>query len=796
MASPFVVFLLSMIFQIIVAQHLPGLVSPGSSLFPTRSPMSWDSPSGHFKFGFYEEGSGYSIGIWLQTSPQVTIVWTANRDYPPVSPNATLTLTLDGKLILTDQNEQKPIVKMVDSASFASMFDSGNFVLFNKRSDIIWSSFDFPTDTILEGQNLRSGSELFSSVSKTNHSTGRYRLKMQSDGNLVLYPINTIDKYTEAYWASATDNKEQHHLFLNYTGDLVLLNSTMATTKRLGSDSTYNETLNSSTIYLATLGYNGIFSLFAHFFVIESGAYNTSTNLWSVPETQCDVKSFCGLNSYCTLDDKSPVCRCIPGTNFVDPNQQFSGCKRNFTDQSCKDVKKGSAAYNISSMDKITWEDYPYVKENISGEDCRKSCFEDCNCDAALHDSQYCTKYKLPLKSAKRLDGNKYESYIAYFKIGTRAIKSENSSSSLGTWKTQEIVRVTSKKTVMLILLVTIGFITCSCVFLAVSGFFMFKYRVAKYKWLLETGNFGSTDELTLRSFSYSELKRATNRFKENLGRGSFGAVYKGVFHKGGKLVAVKRLEKMMNDSSEREFHAEMQVIGRTHHKNLVRLLGYCAEDSKRLLVYEYMSNGSLADLLFSHDKSPEWSERVRIALDVARGILYLHDECKAPIIHCDIKPQNILMDDFWTAKISDFGLAKLLMPDQTRTFTLVRGTRGYMAPEWSKNMPISVKADVYSYGVVLLEIVCCRRNMELDPSKPEEIVLINWVYKCFINRELNKLVRGQEVDKKTLENMVKVGLWCVQDEQALRPSMKSVVMMLEGITDVSIPPCPSSSSG
>jgi serine/threonine protein kinase len=113
----------------------------------------------------------------------------------------------------------------------------------------------------------------------------------------------------------------------------------------------------------------------------------------------------------------------------------------------------------------------------------------------------------------------------------------------------------------------------------------------------------------------------------------------------------------------------------------------------------------------------------------MARGILYLHEECEAPIIHCDIKPQNILMDDFWTAKISDFGLAEFLMPDQTRTFTGIRGTRGYLAPEWHKNASISVRTDVYSYGIVLLEIVCCRRNIKLNVSNDEEIALSTWIY-------------------------------------------------------------------
>ncbi|XP_060675188.1 G-type lectin S-receptor-like serine/threonine-protein kinase LECRK1 [Ziziphus jujuba] len=152
-------------------------------------------------------------------------------------------------------------------------------------------------------------------------------------------------------------------------------------------------------------------------------------------------------------------------------------------------------------------------------------------------------------------------------------------------------------------------------------------------------------------------------------------------------------------------------------------------------------------------------------------------------------------MDDFWNAKISDFGLAKLLMPDQTRTFTGIRGTRGYLAPEWEKNTPISVKADVYSYGILLLEIICCRRNLEMNVPTIDEIVLSCWIYKCFASRQLYKLGVGEDADKETLEKMVKVGLWCIQDEPVLRPSMKSVVLMLEGITDIASPPCPTSAS-
>ena len=208
------------------------------------------------------------------------------------------------------------------------------------------------------------------------------------------------------------------------------------------------------------------------------------------------------------------------------------------------------------------------------------------------------------------------------------------------------------------------------------------------------------------------------------------------------------------------------------------------------------MSNGSLADLLFKSESHPSWRERVRIALDIARGILYLHEECEACIIHCDIKPQNILMDDSWTGKISDFGLAKLLTPNHIRSITGAgagaRGTGSYLAPEWQKHALMSVKADIYSFGVVLLEVICCRRNIVVNVSNADEIILSSWVYKCFDAGELYKLVGDENVDSRTLQRMVKVGLWCIQDDPALRPSMKKVILMLEGTVDIPVPPNPS----
>ncbi|XP_043804943.1 G-type lectin S-receptor-like serine/threonine-protein kinase LECRK2 isoform X2 [Manihot esculenta] len=716
MASMFIILLF---FYVLCAvegaeQEIPGKINLGSSLFPTSQPTSWFSPSGRFAFGFYQQDSGFAVGIWLVGKSNRTVVWTANRNDPPVSASSTISLTDEGKLLYKiGQGGEKLIANNTEAASFASLQDSGNLVLYNAKSEIIWESFKYPTDTILGGQTLFSGAQLVSS-SETSHHTGRFHLKMQEDGNLVLYPLNTGDTSGDAYWRSGTLGHEfKFHLYLNSSGRLLIVNGTSSKiiSTLYGNSLSAND--DNSTIYRATLDIDGVLRLYSHRYD-ESGELKATTE-WEALKSPCEVKSFCGFNSYCTYNDDQPVCLCLPGSDFIDPNHRNLGCTRNYTEAACKGGKQNPLHFNITTMENINWGDIPYVQQSMSIEECRNSCLEDCNCGAALFSENTCKKQRLPLRSIR-------------------------------------------------------------------------------YKRLVEHGEDGLTEELKLRLFSYDELKAATNGFREELGKGSFGAVYKGTLYKRKKLVAVKRLEKLVEEG-EREFQAEMRAIGRTHHKNLVRLLGYCAVDSKRLLVYEYMSNGSLANLVFNSSGRLSWNQRIKIAIDVAKGIHYLHEECETPIIHCDIKPQNILMDEFWTAKIADFGLAKLLMPDQTRTFTVVRGTRGYLAPEWHKNTPISVKADIYSYGIVLLEIVCCRKNMELNTLKPEEIVLSTWVYNCFVAGELEKLVIGEEADKKILEKMVMVAMWCIQDEPALRPSMKSVVLMLEGITDVSVPPCPTAPS-
>lgn len=390
---------------------------------------------------------------------------------------------------------------------------------------------------------------------------------------------------------------------------------------------------------------------------------------------------------------------------------------------------------------------------------------------------------KLPFtfwRSAQLVDGASTSTLV---KVGIDLGGNGSAPLPLGFKQSKKVVRVD-------ILIIGIACLALSFVMLAFSAFII-RYSMWAHYNASHEPNARLIDDVPLRAFTYGELEVATGGFVEELelGRGSFGTVFKGILSDGKKPIAVKRLDqRLVADQGEEEFRNEMRSIGRIHHRNLVRLLGYCHEGSNRLLVFEYMSKGTLADYLFKSETKPNWDERINIALNIARGIRYLHEECESRIIHCDINPNNILMDEYGSPKISDFGLAKLLMSDHSRTVTGIRGTRGNVAPEWHKNLPITVKADAYSFGIVFLVIVCCRRSTDINAPE-DEAILAEWVYNCFKANEVLKLV-PEEVEEQTLERMIKIGLWCIEKEPAVRPSMKEVVQMLECTTYIPVPPC------
>lgn len=601
---------------------------------------------------------------------------------------------------------------------------------------------------------------------------------MQFDGYLVQYPTNTPYNAEFAYWQprNTTGLGSNTSLNLENDGHLYLSNSTVTVNLTNGG------LPRQRVLYLAKVDVDGIFRMYS---------YSTDQQSWSVvwnsSADKCDPKGICGFNSYCTHNGSLADCLCLPGFDFADQTNKRLGCVRNFTTERCKQ-ENGNANYIIRQLESTDWDSEDnayYTKEGTTREDCQKACEEDCNCELTIFSDGKCTKQWLPLRFGKLSTSE--SNVVAFIKTGisTPFDPKANPSNEL------ELV----KKEIRLdILIISILLLCFALVMMAISAVLGYRNQIWDYKNLIsKERKLEFIDNVAPRAFSYAELQIATNDFKEELGRGAFGTVYKGVLvQDNNKEVAIKKLEKVLAEG-EIEFQNEIKVIGKTYHRNLVRIHGYCLEGRQRLLVYEYMSNGSLENLLYRPENKPSWEERIGIAMDIARGILYLHEECETTIIHCDIKPQNILMDEQWRAKISDFGMAKLLNHEQTRTYTGLRGTKGYVAPEWHRRQPVTVKADVYSFGIVLLEIVCCRKSLNLSLDESEAIIE-EWAYACFEAGELQKLVGDEEVDKRQLERIIKTSMWCIQDEPTLRPSMKKVQLMLEGTVDVPKPPSPTTS--
>jgi interleukin-1 receptor-associated kinase 1 len=323
------------------------------------------------------------------------------------------------------------------------------------------------------------------------------------------------------------------------------------------------------------------------------------------------------------------------------------------------------------------------------------------------------------------------------------------------------------------------------------------------YKWRRRHLSVYDTIEQFLQSqnnlmpvrYSYSDIRKITRGFKDKLGEGGFGTVYKGKL-RSGRFAAVKLLGK--SKSNGQDFINEVATIGRIHHTNVVQLIGFCAEGSKRALVYDFMPNGSLDRHLFSREGSISlsWQKLHQISLGVARGIDYLHLGCDMQILHFDIKPHNILLDENCNPKVSDFGLARLYpMNGSITSLTAARGTIGYMAPElFYKNIGrVSYKADVYSFGKLLLEMAGKRKNVNALAENSSQIYWPYWVHDQVSDGKTIEIGDdATEEESKIVKKMIMVGLWCIQMKPMDRPTMKNVVEMLEGdLENLQLPPKP-----
>ncbi|KAL3748931.1 hypothetical protein ACJRO7_010077 [Eucalyptus globulus] len=349
----------------------------------------------------------------------------------------------------------------------------------------------------------------------------------------------------------------------------------------------------------------------------------------------------------------------------------------------------------------------PLLKADLNG--CKNSCLNNCSCLALFYQNSSGDCYLFDSIGALQ-SSDQNSGFVSYIKVLTGG--GANGGNSQG--------RGSNEKHLLYVVLISVS------TFFVVLGLIYAGCRYSKAKPTLpEAPQETSEEENFLESlsgmpvrFSYKELQDATNNFSMKLGQGGFGPVYQGALPDGTRI-AVKKLEGI--GQGKKEFRAEVHSIGSIHHHHLVRLKGFCEEGTHQLLAYEYMANGSLDKWIFKKDKEGmlDWETRYKIAIGMAKGLAYLHEQCDVKIVHCDIKPENVLLDDKFKAKVSDFGLAKLMTREQSRVVTMLRGTRGYLAPEWIISCAISEKSDVYSYGKVLFEIIGGRRNY--NPEETSE---------------------------------------------------------------------------
>ncbi|CAL5403922.1 unnamed protein product [Camellia sinensis] len=679
------------------------------------------------------------------------LVWSANRERP-IQINATLKLTGDGDLILHDSDgtfvwSTNTSGKSVSGLNFTEL---GNLVLLDRNNSMVWQSFDHPTDSLLVGQTLFPGQKLTSSTSPWNRAPGSFSLTIQD------------------YILSGYAGSNPPLVYLKIYSDVNYV--------KFENQSFFGQKIPSRAQFIR-LDPDG--HLRAHYPSAE-WSENRGVDLltYGVKGGECGNPTSCGNYDVCISNGQCSCLEEATGSStfrLIYHRQTSIGCSL-VTPISCDHSQYHTLLeLNNTSYLYINQYSYTYIStstnffldEKIALKDYKTSCLTNCSCKAALffnksagNDSRKGCLLLSEVFSLTNNDGGD-DDITMFLKVQKSPRKS-----------TQVIIILGS----------SLG--AFFGVFFVVAFCFFFFRNKEEYEELDEF----YIDQLPgmPTRFSYEELRVMTTNFDNKLGEGGFGSVFQGTLSDGTN-VAVKRLHGF--GQVKKSFLAEVETIGSTHHVNLVGLIGFCAEKSYRLLVYEYMSNGSLDTWIFQRHQELTlgWQSRKKIIMDIAKGLTYLHEECRQKIFHLDIKPQNILLDECFNAKISDFGLSKLIDKDQSQVVTMMRGTPGYLAPEWLSSI-ITEKVDVYSFGVVVLEMLCGRKN--LDRSQPEEDMHLLGLFKRKAEEErlldiVDKYNDDMQTNRAEVVEMMKVAVWCLQSDFSRRPSMSVVVKVLEGSVEV-----------
>ncbi|KAL9238594.1 hypothetical protein vseg_012993 [Gypsophila vaccaria] len=760
-----------------------GKITPGFQATPRdyadRNGMFLTSRNSSFSFGFYSSVDAPLFVLAVNHVFSSTNTWTANRGLL-VDNCATFVFGRDGNACL--KNSSNVVIWSTNTSSkgvrYMELLDDGNLVLRGRNQTVIWQSFDHPTDTLLLGQEFSQGMTLRSFPSDL-----LYYLKMVS-GDLVLYAGYDPP---QVYWSMSNDSRK----YVRKPGRTVSFATLTGNSwdfydqsRELVWQFNVSEQSDSKALWAVVLGSTGVIE----FFNLLKGGSRSPESI-KIPRGTCSTPSSCDAYKSCFMEN---LCACPESLD------SFADCKPR-SSNNCRVSESLLQMWDVG-----TWLDYsalgftkPRLKSSLSG--CKAACVSDCSCKAMFYQNSSRNCFVFSEIGSLRHPEVGSEGYFL-------SIKVFNGKEYKGILPA-EVVRHHGVDLRSIFIIVVIGIGTLLIVSGLIGCGFWFYHENNNRPSLELTRDELSEEEESFEDiitgmpvrYSYNDLRVATKGFSVKLGQGGFGSVYLGVLSDGIK-VAVKKLEGI--GQGRKEFRAEVSIIGSVHHLHLAKLKGFCAEGAhQRLLVYEYMENGSLDKWIFHKNResmSPDWETRYKIAVGTAKGLAYLHEECDVKIIHCDIKPENVLLDDNFNAKVSDFGLVKLMDREQSQVIATLRGTRGYLAPEWIRNCSISEKSDVYSFGMVLLEIIGGRKNYDPKETK-EKVHLPSYAFSMMERGRLSAILDSRlTLDLQNDERIctsIRVALWCIQAEVSLRPSMSKVVQMLEGLCPVPEPPLPSQST-
>ncbi|GAB2215245.1 hypothetical protein Drorol1_Dr00019626 [Drosera rotundifolia] len=759
---------------------------------PLKDGENLTSAGGRFGLGFFSPGSNGKryVGIWYDTIPAFTVVWVANREAPLYDTSGYLTVSNHpARLLLI--NGTGGVIWSTNSAGtsnnpVAQLLDSGNLVVRDQdddnSSDFMWQSFDYPTDIQLPGMklgwDLGSGLNRYVTSWKSSNdpSLGSYTYGFDLRG----YPEpvlmkGDVEQYRNGPWTG-----------VGFNGNPNLKPNPVFT---------YQYVFNDQEVYYVFELINS--SVLSHRIINQYGTmqrliWSNQVQGWLVYLTEqsdsCDNYGACGPFGSCNIAD-TPECSCLKGyepKNLNNWNEDVwsDGCVRKASNS-----VKGDGFYTYTNT-KLPDTSYAWYNMNMTLDQCRTMCSLNSSCLAYANMDVSNGGSGCFIWSDVLID-------IEIFDQGGQDLHLRVPSSELGKGNQKVWTAVAcSILPIAVLILCTTLYIRKRRRLANEAPLRRILYLHFDYGFPLAGRKRAKQGEADLPLFRFKAIAKATNNFSEEskLGEGGFGPVYKGVL-KGGQEIAVKRLSKDSRQGLD-EFKNEVVCIARLQHRNLVRLLGCCIHAEERMLIYEYLPNKSLDYFIFDEKRSMllDWPRRMLIINGIARGLLYLHEDSRLRIIHRDLKASNVLLDADLYPKISDFGMARSFDGNNSQAKTLrVVGTYGYMSPEYAIDGQFSVKSDIFSFGVLLLEIVTGKRNRGFNhPAHCHNLLGHAWSYYLEGGGlELVDPAVGSSCNAYQVLRLIHIGLLCVQQCPDDRPGMSTVIVMLDSDCELPEPKVP-----